>query len=147
MKRKKKKPDDRGFTFIEIMVAMMILVILIGAAGFTYVRYVGRAKRVAAKNQIETLSIAVNSYFLDSGRYPSTEQGLEALWEKPVLEPLPKGWDGPYLDKKLPRDPWGHEYEYRAPGPQGLPFGIRCFAADGLEGGEGEDKDIVSWED
>lgn len=146
MKRKKKKPNDYGFTFIEIMVAMMILVILIGAAGFTYVRYVGRAKTVAAKNQIETLSIALNSYFLDCGRYPSTEQGLEALWEKPVLEPLPKGWDGPYLDKKLPEDPWGNEYEYRAPGPQGLPFGLRSFGADGMEGGEGGDKDIVSWE-
>ncbi len=134
-----------GFTFIEIMVAMMILLILMGVAGFTYIRYVSRARVVAAKNQIEGFSVALNSYFLDTGRYPTTEQGLPALWEKPVLEPVPSGWSGPYMSKAIPKDPWGNDYEYAAPGPHGLPFGIRSFGADGLEGGEGNDKDIVSW--
>ena len=134
-----------GFTFIEIMVAMMILVILIGAAGFTYVRYIARARVVGARNQIEILSIALSSYYLDAGRYPTSEQGLAALWEKPLLEPVPAAWNGPYLNKRLPADPWGHAYEYTTPGPNGLPFGLRSFGADGAEGGEGNDADVTSW--
>jgi general secretion pathway protein G len=134
-----------GFTFIEIMVAMIILMILIGAAGFGYIRYVARARVLAARNQIEIFSVALNSYFLDAGRYPSTEQGLQALWEKPVLEPAPETWEGPYLTKVVPKDPWGRAYEYSTPGPHGLPFGIRCLGADGMEGGEGNDGDLDSW--
>ncbi len=139
--------EDRqaGFTFIEIMVAMMILLILIGAAGFTYIRYVSRARVVGAKNQVEAFSIALNSYYLDNGRYPTTEQGLTSLWEKPVLEPVPAQWNGPYLNKEVPKDPWNHEYEYRNPGPNGLPFAIRSFGADGVEGGEANDRDVLSW--
>jgi general secretion pathway protein G len=147
MEQKKAKDKQAGFTFIEIMVAMMILGILIGTAAFTYIRYVSKAKVVAAMNQAQSFSIALNSYFLDCGRYPTTEQGLQALWEKPILEPVPKGWDGPYLNKKIPVDPWDKEYEYKVPGPHGLPFGIRSFGADRMEGGEGKDKDLCSWED
>ena len=144
---KRKRPDRRqaGFTFIEIMVAMIILLILIGAAGFGYIRYVARARVVAAKNQIEIFSVALNSFFLDCGRYPSGGQGLEALWEKPILEPVPDGWQGPYLTKALPKDPWSQAYEYTTPGPHGLPFGIRSLGADGLQGGEGNDRDLESW--
>ena len=79
MERRRRRDKQAGFTFIEIMVAMMILIILIGAAGFTYIRYISKARIVAAKNQIESLSVALTSYFLDSGRYPTTEQGLQAL--------------------------------------------------------------------
>ncbi len=137
---------EAGFTFIEIMVAVMILFILIGFAGFTYVRYVGRAREVAAKNQIQIFSLALNAYYLDCGAYPTQEQGLEALWEKPVLEPVPAGWSGPYLDKAAPKDPWGRAYEYSFPGPNNLPFGIRSLGADGAEGGDAGDRDIRSWE-
>jgi len=149
MRTDKIRREDRqaGFTFIEIMVAMMILLILIGAAGFTYIRYVARARVVGAKNQVEAFSIALNSYYLDNGRYPTNEQGLKALWEKPVLEPLPAQWTGPYLNKEVPKDPWGHEYEYKNPGPSGLPFAIRSFGADGVEGGDGNDQDVLSWKD
>ena len=145
MDNKKAGRHQAGFTFIEIMVAMIILMILIGAAGFGYIRYVARARVVAARNQIEILSVALNSYFLDSSRYPSSEQGLQALWEKPVLEPVPEVWEGPYLTKILPKDPWGRAYEYSTPGPHGLPFGIRSLGADGMEGGEGNDRDLNSW--
>jgi general secretion pathway protein G len=145
MRREQAREYQSGFTFIEIMVAMMILLILIGAAGFTYIRYVSRARVVGAKNQIESFSIALNSYYLDNGRYPTAEQGLKALWEKPVLEPVPAHWEGPYLNKEVPKDPWSHEYEYKTPGPSGLPFAIRSFGADGVEGGEGNDKDVLSW--
>jgi general secretion pathway protein G len=145
MQQRKREDRQTGFTFIEIMVAMMILLILIGAAGFTYIRYVARARVVGAKNQIEAFSIALNAYYLDNGRYPTADQGLKSLWEKPVLEPLPAQWSGPYLNKVVPNDPWGHEYEYRNPGPSGLPFAIRSFGADGAEGGEDNDKDVLSW--
>lgn len=137
---------EAGFTFLEIMVAMLILFILIGAVGFSYIRYISRARVIAAKDQIDRFDIALNAYYLDCGAYPTTGQGLAALWEKPVLEPVPTDWAGPYLTKPVPNDPWGHPYEYRSPGPQGLPFGIRSFGADGAETGEGNNKDIASWE-
>jgi len=146
IRRKAVDTQDAGFTLIEIMVAAMILLILISVAGFVVTRNIGKAKVISAKNQIQIFSMALNSFFLDSGQYPSTEQGLSALWEKPVLEPVPDGWDGPYLDKFVPDDPWDQPYEYTSPGPHGLPFGIRSFGADGLEGGEGVDRDIMSWE-
>lgn len=144
--KKRKKRKDEGFTFIEIMVAMMILLTLIGAAGFAYMRYIGRARVTAAANQIQTFELALNAYYLDCQRYPTAEQGLDALWSKPILEPVPSGWTGPYLTKPVPPDPWQNPYEYRNPGPSGLPFGIRSLGADGLLGGEGNDEDISSWE-
>lgn len=144
-----RRAEDRqaGFTFIEIMVAMMILLILIGAAGFTYIRYVSRARVVGAKNQIEAFSIALSAYYLDCGRYPTAEQGLKALWEKPVMEPVPSQWSGPYLNKEVPQDPWGRPYEYQNPGPSGLPFALRSLGGDGAEGGEGNDQDVLSWKE
>ena len=141
-----KKQDD-GFTFIEILVAMIILLILVGTVGFAYMRYVSQARVVAAKNQIQNFSLALHTYFFENDVYPTTEQGLEALWQKPFLEPVPKNWNGPYLLNKVPRDPWGNEYEYVSPGLNGLPFGIRSYGADGLQGGDGDDLDIASWEE
>lgn len=110
-------------------------------------RYIDKARVVTAKNQIESMSLALNAYALDCKEYPTKEQGLDALWIKPILEPVPSGWNGPYVTKKITSDPWGHPYEMLVPGPNGLPFGIRSFGADGKEGGEGNDKDITSWED
>ena len=139
---------DDGFTLVEILVASMILLILISVTGFLVTRNVGKARTTSAKNQVQIFSMALNSYFLDCGTYPTTEQGLKSLIEKPILEPVPQSWDGPYLDKiEIPKDPWENEYEYKNPGPQGLPFGIRSFGADGREGGENQDRDIVSWKD
>ena len=80
-------------------------------------------------------------------QYPTREQGLDALWEKPILEPVPTGWEGPYVTKKIINDPWGHPYELTVPGPNGLPFGLRSLGADGKVGGEGNNKDLMSWED
>jgi len=138
---------NAGFTLIEILVASMILLILISVTGFLVSKNVGKARYTSTMNQIRIFSMAVNSYFLDCGVYPSTEQGLKALVDKPILEPVSDAWDGPYLDKiEIPLDSWSTEFEYKNPGPQGLPFGIRSFGADGREGGEGQNKDIVSWE-
>ncbi len=124
-----------------------IIMILTSAVGFMAFRYVDKARQVSARSQIETLSLALNAYALDCNQYPTKEQGLDGLWVKPVVEPLPVGWNGPYVNRKITVDPWGHPYEYETPGPLGLPFSIRSLGADGKDGGEGSDRDIVSWED
>jgi general secretion pathway protein G len=136
---------EEGFTLIEIMVASMILLIIISVAGFVVTRNIGKAKTVSVKNQIQIFSMALNSYFIDCGMFPTKDQGLNALWEKPSTEPVPEEWDGPYVDKIIPDDPWGYPYVFDSPGPSGLPFGIRSFGADGVEGGEDSNRDIASW--
>lgn len=137
---------DEGWTFIETLIVIAIVLVLTSSVGFMAFRYVDRARVAAARSQIENYSLALTTYFIDTNTYPSEEQGLEALWEKPVLEPLPDQWDGPYVDSPIAPDPWGNEYEYLRPGPNNLPFGIRSLGADGREGGEGVDADIVSWQ-
>jgi general secretion pathway protein G len=110
------------------------------------IRYLDKARAVAARSQIETYALALDAYYLDCAAYPTSEQGLGALWEKPSLEPIPRGWNGPYVNKPVNKDPWGNAYDYSAPGPSGLPFGIRSFGADGAQGGEGKNGDVASWE-
>ncbi len=109
-------------------------------------KYIDRAKEVAARSQIETYALALDSLYLDSGAYPTEEQGLSALWQKPSAPPEMPGWKGPYTNKPVGPDPWGRAYEYSCPGQNGLPFGIRSLGADGREGGEGANADIASWE-
>jgi general secretion pathway protein G len=137
---------EGGWTFIETIIVIAIILILTSVVGVAVFRNIGRAGVAAARSQIDTLSSALNSYLVDNRRYPTQEQGLDALYTKPVLEPVPDDWDGPYLNKPVPDDPWGKPYEYIVPGPNGLPYGIRSLGADGMEGGEGDDADIVSWE-
>ncbi len=137
---------EGGWTFIETLIVMGIILILSSAVGFMAVRYLDKAKTVTAKSQIETFSLALDAYFLDTGEYPSAAQGLEALWKRPTGDSTGAAWKGPYLTKPVPVDPWGNAYEYGEPGPDGLRFGIRSFGRDGREGGEDEDADIVSWE-
>jgi general secretion pathway protein G len=136
---------NKGWTFVETLVVIAIIMILTGTVGFVAVRAVDRAKVVAARSQLEAFEVALNGYLLDNGAYPTQEQGLAALREKPTLEPLPQGWAGPYLFKPVPKDPWGKEYMYTVPGPGGLPYGIRTFGSDGHEGGDGTAADITSW--
>lgn len=146
-KHYKRREGEAGFTLIEIMVASMILLIIISGAGLIVSKNIGKAKVTSARNQVQIFTMALNSYFLDCGIYPTTDQGLKALIDPPVLAPVPNGWDGPYLDKEaIPQDPWGNEYEYTSPTPDGkFPFGIRSLGRDGVEGGEKEDRDITSW--
>jgi general secretion pathway protein G len=139
--------DRRGFTLIEIMVVMVILGIL---AGLIIPRIMGRpeeARRTKARIQIESIETALKLYRLDSGSYPTTEQGLQALVESPAVGKLPIAWrEGGYLEKgKVPKDPWGNEYVYLCPGIQG-DFDLISYGADGETGGEGKDQDINSWE-
>ena len=137
---------DKGFTFIETIVTISIILILSAAVGFSAIRYIEGAQLAACRNQIETLRLALQSYFLDSRQYPTDTQGLNALWEKPIQPPVPLHWDGPYIDRQLPKDPWGNDYEYKNPGEMNLPFSIMSYGADGKIGGEGKNVDIHSWD-
>jgi general secretion pathway protein G len=135
---------DGGFTFIEIMVVVAILAIL---AALVVPRIAGRtdeAKRTAAKVQIRNLEGALQLYKLDTGVYPTTEQGLKALVEKPTVGVIPKNWKpGGYIGK-VPADPWGNPYKYISPSPKG-DFEILSLGGDGEPGGEGKNADIANW--
>jgi len=131
--------SEAGWTFVETIIVIGIILILTSTVGFMAFRYIDKAKVVSAKSQIENLVMALNTYYMDCKQYPTEQQGLDALWEKPVLEPVPEEWKGPYLDKKLTSDPWGHVYKYSVPGPNGLPFGI-------LSEGQGANQEISSWQ-
>ena len=141
------RKTDNGFTLIELMVVIVILVIL---AGLIVPRIMGRpeeARRMKARVQMESIETALKLYKLDNGLYPTTEQGLQALVEAPTVGSLPKKWrEGGYLEKgKIPKDPWGNEYIYLSPGLHGE-FDIMSYSADGQPGGEGIGADINSWE-
>jgi len=137
---------DKGFTFIETIVSISIILILSAAVGFSAIRYVERARIASCRNQIETFRLALQSYMLDSGRYPTETQGLNALWERPTTSPVPARWEGPYVDRRIPKDPWGNDFIYQNPGENNLPFSIASFGADGTRGGEGNNADIYSWD-
>jgi general secretion pathway protein G len=131
----------RGFTLIELLVVMVILGMLAALVGPQIFGKVGKGKQSAAKTQIEMLGQALDSYRLDIGKYPSSSEGLNALTTNPGAE----GWDGPYLKKALPNDPWGKPYQYQSPGAHG-DYDLFSYGGDGVAGGEGENKDVNSWE-
>jgi general secretion pathway protein G len=146
------KPDPlhrtarSGFTLIEILVVIAVISLLAALVAPNVFRHVGTAKDAAAKSQIEMLGAALDAYRLDNGRYPSTEQGLTALWEEPMLEPKPNNWKGPYVRKAVPVDPWGNAYVYSCPGENSKQgYDLMSYGADGKVGGEGEDTDIANW--
>jgi general secretion pathway protein G len=133
--------NSKGFTLIELLVVMVILAMLAAIVGPKLFTKVGKGKQAAAKTQIEMLGQALDSYRLDTGHYPNTSQGLNALVTNPGVE----GWDGSYLKKALPNDPWMKPYQYQSPGTHG-DYDLFSYGADGAPGGEGENKDVNSWE-
>ena len=138
---------EDGWSLIEILIGIALVLVLMTSVGLAIVGNVDRARRTAARDHIQTFSLALDAYLIDCGGYPTEDQGLRALVEKPILDPVPSDWAGPYLKiLEIPRDPWKRPYEYEVPGPGGLPYGIQSFGADGLNGGEGKDGDITSWE-
>jgi general secretion pathway protein G len=135
-----------GFTLIEILVVIVVVAILATLVAPNIFRHVGEAKDATAKSQIEMLGAALDAFRLDNSRYPSTEEGLDVLWEEPSRDAMPN-WKGPYLRKAVPPDPWGRSYVYLSPGqanPQS--YDLMSYATDGEPGGEGENADITSWE-
>jgi general secretion pathway protein G len=137
--------SESGFTLIEIMVVIIILGILVGLIVPRFMEKPEKARVVKAKLQIESISAALKEYKLDNGDYPTTEQGLQALAEKPSIGEVPKNYPEKGYISKIPKDPWGNEYLYISPGEHG-DFDIISYAADGEEGGEGRDADVQSWE-
>lgn len=136
----------RGFTMIEIMLVVIIIAVL---AALVVPNLSGRgeqARKTAAKADIESnLAATLDLYELDNGRYPTTEQGLKALVEKPTSAPVPNSWNGPYLKKKktVPQDPWGHDYIYASPGKNNTDdYDLSSYGPDGIESND----DIVNWE-
>jgi general secretion pathway protein G len=128
-----------GFTLVELLVVLAILGLLAGLVGPQVMKFLGSSKTKTAALQIEDLAATLDLYRLEIGNYP---ESLEALVEDPGNAP---SWNGPYLRKgQVPKDPWGNDYQYRAPGQHG-PVDVWSLGADGQEGGEGEDSDITSW--
>lgn len=137
---------DEGWTFVEAIVVIAIIVLLTGTVAFTAVRYVERARRASAQIQIESIGLALQAYYLDTGGFPTDSQGVGSLWEQPVLAPIPELWAGPYVDRPIGNDPWGWPFDYRVPGPGGVPYEILCYGSDGLPGGDGNATDISSFQ-
>jgi general secretion pathway protein G len=139
--------SKHGFTLIELLVVILILGLLAGIIGPRLFGHTDEAKITKARIQIENLSTALKMYKLDTGTFPTTEQGLEALVSAPQGGDAPKKWrEGGYLEKSIiPKDPWGYDYIYLCPGAHG-DFDITSYGADGTAGGEGINKDINSWE-
>jgi general secretion pathway protein G len=141
----RKQRRARGFTLVEIMVVVVIIGILGALVVPKLLGRTGEARVTAAKTDIATMSQALKLYKLDNQRYPSTEQGLQALVSKPSSGPAANGWkEGGYMEK-LPKDPWGNPYQYLSPGIHGE-VDIFSLGADGQPGGTGEDADVGSWE-
>lgn len=133
---------EGGFTMMELLVVLVIVGLLAALVGPTLYQRIKPAKQSAARAQIENFMTALDSFFIDVNRYPSTREGLKALRTQPEGA---GNWRGPYLKKELPRDPWGNPYQYRSPGRNGG-YEIVSYGADGKEGGEDENGDIRSWE-
>ncbi len=136
-----KRHSQRGFTLIELMIVMIILSLLAALVAPKLFQKIGSSKQKAAKAQIALFGGALDQFRLDIGRYPTTEEGLDVLRKNPRLE----HWDGPYLPKDVPPDPWGKPYLYKSPGEHG-DYDLYSLGADGQEGGEGENADVTSWD-
>jgi general secretion pathway protein G len=140
-KRSKRQERASGFTLLELLVVMVIIGLLASYVAPKYFAQVGKSETKTAKAQIDALGKALDQYRLDVGHYPTSEQGLAALFARPTNEAK---WDGPYLQKNVPTDPWGRAYLYRQPGEHGE-YDLASYGKDGQPGGSGEDADITNW--
>ncbi len=139
--------SQAGFTLIEILIIVVIIGFLAATIGPELFSRLSDAKHTAARNQLDIFKLALDNYRLDNGQYPTTQQGLKALIEKPGISPLPPNWSGPYLEKpEIPLDPWGQNYHYQCPG-QHRPnkYDLWSWGRDNKEGGKGEEADITNW--
>ena len=130
-----------GFTLLELLVVMGTIGLLAGYVGPKYFSQIGKSQVKTARAQLDALEKALDQYRLDTGRYPAMEQGLAALVARPPNEPK---WDGPYLKKSVPADPWGNAYLYKIPGEHGE-FDLVSLGKDGQAGGSGEAADVTNW--
>lgn len=134
----------RGFTLLELVVVIIVLGLLAAIVAPQILGRVSDARTTAAETQVSLFGTALDNYRLDNGSYPTTEQGLAALREKPTRAPIPTNWRGPYMRKDVPLDPWGKPYIYRSPGERNASgYDLMSLGRDGKPGGEGEDKDVI----
>jgi general secretion pathway protein G len=138
----RRRVSQAGITLIEMLVVVTIIALFIGVVGLPMLKQGDKAKRVTVLAQISDLGTSLGAYKLDTGTYPSTTMGLQALRTKPDNIPT---WAGPYLSKDVPMDAWGRPFLYKYPGEHGDEPDIVSLGADGQPGGEGNDADIVSW--
>jgi general secretion pathway protein G len=136
-----RRSSSPGFTLLELLVVMVIIGLLAAYVGPQYFSQLGKSEVKAAQAQLSALQKALDTYRIDCGHYPTTEQGLAALVTRPQNEPK---WSGPYLQKAVPPDPWGNPYNYKAPGEHGE-YDLFSLGKDGQPGGTGEAADITSW--
>jgi general secretion pathway protein G len=137
-----KKAFGRGFTLMELLLVLVIIGMLAALVGPTLYQRIKPAKQSATRAQIANFATALDAFYFDMERYPTTQEGLGALRTRPEGG---EGWNGPYLKKEIPGDAWGHAYVYRAPGRSGG-YEIQSYGADGREGGDADNADINSWE-
>jgi len=142
LKKTERPANARGFTLIEIIIVVIIMSLIAALVVPRFFKKVERSKQQITKTQIIMLENAVKMFKMDTGRYPTSEEGLKSLLEKPADV---NNWDGPYLEKGLPKDPWGNTYIYTYPGKNYV-FEIVSFGADAKEGGEEENKDTNNWD-
>jgi len=131
-----------GFTLLELLVVMVIIGLLAGYVGPKYFSQIGKSEVKAARAQMDALGKALDQFRLDTGHYPTTEQGLVTLVERPANEPK---WGGPYLSKAIPPDPWGNPYVFIMPGEHGE-YDLLSYGKDGKPGGDGEAAEITNWQ-
>ena len=142
-----RKNGEKGFTLIEIIAVLTVIAALIALVGPNYMHAVAQGRVKAAATQISNFEAMLDQYKLENGAYPTTEQGLDALRQKPAIPPIPENWDGPYAVKPIKKDPWGHAYVYICPGEHNTGgYDLFSYGADGREGGTGADADITNWE-
>jgi len=144
--RKTFRENRAGFTLMELLVVMVILVLLASVVTMVVIKRVEDAKHAKAVADIASIENALDQFYLHNGRYPATEEGLDALRVKPQTEDLPH-WDGPYVKKAIPTDPWAREYVYLCPGEHNPDsYDLYSLGRDGREGGTGNDADITNWD-
>ena len=135
-----------GFSLVYLLVIIAIVIVLAAVAAPRLLKQQEKARRAQAANDIDELGLALDIYANNNGTYPTTEQGLKSLWEKPIAQPIPTNWQGPYLDRPILKDPWSRDYVYIYPGRHNkYDYDLVSCAKDGIMGGKGDNKDIVNW--
>ena len=139
--------NERGFSLIEILAVLALLAIILTMVAPNVIKQFQNGKAQATINQVNSLKSVLNAYYMDNGAYPSSEQGLKALAEKPSIAPVPDNWNGPYLDEgKLPKDSWNNELKYECPGKHNPEkYDLYSLGADNKEGGTGQNADVSNW--